>query len=52
VQITRDLSRWFFRAALGFEWTDLAVELAGAVEQRPTAVDGALVFNTLPLGQM
>src|SRR6478672_11945936 len=52
VEITRDLARGCLRAALGFEWTDVAVKLAGAVEQRPTAMDGAAGSQHLAVGAL
>src|SRR5580704_14011527 len=34
MDIARDLARWFFWTALRFEWANVAVELAGAIQKR------------------
>ena len=41
MDIARDLARWFLRAALRFEWANVAVELAGAIQKRLALVHGA-----------
>ena len=41
MDIARDLARWFLWAALRFEWANVAVELACAIQQRLALVHGA-----------
>ena len=41
MDIARDLTRWFFWAALGFERASVAVELAGTIQKRLALVHGA-----------
>ena len=41
MDVARDLARWFLRAALRFEWADIAVELAGTIQKRLAFVHGA-----------
>ena len=41
MDIARDLARWFLWAALRFEWANVAVELACAIQQRLSLVHGA-----------
>ena len=50
VKITGDFSRQVVRAALRFEWTDVAVELGGAVKQCPAVVHGAAGAQKLAVG--
>ena len=41
MDIARDLARWLLWAALRFEWANVAVELACAIQQRLALVHGA-----------
>jgi hypothetical protein len=41
MDVTRDLARWFLWAALRFEWADIAVALACAIQKRLALVHGA-----------
>ena len=41
MDVARDLARWFLRAALRFEWADIAVELAGTIQKRLALMHGA-----------
>jgi hypothetical protein len=41
VDIARDLARWFLWAALRFEWANVAIELACAIQKRLALVHGA-----------
>jgi len=40
MDVTRDLARWFLWAALRFEWADIAVALACAIQKRLALVHG------------
>ena len=52
VKIARNFARGSFRAALGFERTDIAIQLAGPVEQCPTAMNRTAGSQHLAVGQM
>src|SRR5450756_1115000 len=41
MDVARDLASWFLWAALRFEWANIAVELAGAIQKRLALVHGA-----------
>src|SRR5450432_607452 len=41
MDVARDLARWFFWAALGFERAYIAIELAGAIQKRLALMHGA-----------
>ena len=50
MKIARNFARGFFRAALGFERTDIAIQLAGPVEQCPTAMNRTAGSQHLAVG--
>ena len=50
MDIARDLARWFLWAALWFEWANVAVELACAIQQRLALVHGAARPKSLSAG--
>ena len=50
VKITGDFPCQVFRAALRLKWTDVAVELGGAVKQRPAVMHGAAGAQNLTGG--
>ncbi len=41
MDVARDLARWFLWAALRFEWANVAIELACAIQKRLALVHGA-----------
>jgi hypothetical protein len=48
MDIARDLTRWFFRAALRFKRAYIAVKLAGAIQKRLALMHGATCPKLLP----
>jgi hypothetical protein len=51
VDIARDLARWFLWAALRFEWANVAIELAGAIQKCLASCTVPLVPSRFPPGQ-